>query len=122
MKIAITATEKRLDAPMDPRFGRAKFICIYDLDTKEETFIDNGQNLNIAHGAGTQAASIIIENKVDALITGSVGPKAYEVLSDLKLKMYAGKPEHSVMENIVMFRDNALNEITEAGETKHGGH
>jgi predicted Fe-Mo cluster-binding NifX family protein len=122
MKIAITALKNNLESLLDPRFGRAKFICIYDTEKKEEKFIDNGQNLNVAHGAGTQAASTVLEHNVEVLITGSVGPKAFDVLKDVNIRMFEGKPEHTVMENIIMFKDNALNEITSAGETQHGGH
>ena len=121
MKIAVTSIDNKLESSMDPRFGRAKYICIYDTETKEEKFIDNEKNLNVAHGAGTQAASTMIKNNVNILITGSVGPKAFEVLKDLDIKMFAGKSEHTIMENIIMFQDNALTQITLAGESKHGG-
>ncbi len=88
MKIAITTTGDDLNAPIDPRFGRAKKFLIYDTETKEYTVIDNTQNLNLPQGAGLQAAQTVASNGAKAVITGHVGPKAFNVLSSTKIEIY----------------------------------
>ena len=52
MKIAITAQGPELSAQVDPRFGRAKYFIIYDVDSDEFEAVDNEQNLNAPQGAG----------------------------------------------------------------------
>ncbi len=88
MKIAVTTTGDNLNAELDPRFGRAKKFLIYDTDTKEFYIIDNSQNLNLPQGAGLQAAQNVIGEGVKAVITGHVGPKAFNVLSTTKIDVY----------------------------------
>jgi len=34
MKVAISTTGQTLDAPLDPRFGRARNFLVYDLEQK----------------------------------------------------------------------------------------
>lgn len=80
MKIALTATAGALDAPLDPRFGRAACFIVYDLDADEFQVIDNAQNLAAASGAGVQAAETIARSGARALVTGHCGPKAFRVL------------------------------------------
>jgi hypothetical protein len=62
MKIAITTSGIDLDAPVDPRFGRAKSFIIYDTDSGQWSVLDNAQNLNAAQGAGIQAATAVVKD------------------------------------------------------------
>ena len=80
MKIAITSKEQTLEGYMDERFGRAPYFIIYNLENDTYQCIDNKQNLNSAQGAGIQAAQNITNTEAKALITGNVGPKAFQVL------------------------------------------
>lgn len=88
MKIAFTTSGQDLAAELDPRFGRAKNFLIYDLTDKSFEVIDNEQNLNAAQGAGIQAGQTIVKSGAAALITGHVGPKAYQVLAAADVKIY----------------------------------
>lgn len=90
MKIAITAQQDNQQALIDPRFGRAKFFILYDTDTKEFTAYSNEQNLNAAQGAGIQAAQNVARLGADAVITGHVGPKAFNTLQAAGIKVYVG--------------------------------
>ncbi|HHH84326.1 MAG TPA: dinitrogenase iron-molybdenum cofactor biosynthesis protein [Firmicutes bacterium] len=100
MKIALTAKEKNLDTEMDPRFGRAPFFMVYDTEWGSYSFIDNEQNLNAAQGAGIQAAQNVIKAGADVLITGSCGPKAFQVLqtSGIEIVVGASGPAKEVIE------------------------
>ena len=80
MKLAITSTGEGLQSSVDPRFGRAKYFVVVDLETNAATTASNAVNLNAAQGAGIQAAKTVIDLGAEALITGHVGPKAFAAL------------------------------------------
>ena len=52
--------------------------------------IENKQNLDLAQGAGIQAAQTIASHNTDALITGNCGPKAFKVLDAAGIKVIIG--------------------------------
>ncbi len=88
MKIAFTTSGDTLDAPPDPRFGRAPRFLLYNLESKYFELIDNSQNLSAAQGAGIQAAETLLRAGADALVTGHCGPKAFRVLSTAGVAVY----------------------------------
>ena len=81
MKIAITATEERLDAEIDPFFGRAKYFAIYETDDGSVEFISNAINRNVPRNAGIQTAANLVQAGVEVVITGKCGPRAYLALT-----------------------------------------
>jgi len=54
MKIAVTSRGKKLEDPLDPRFGRAVSFLVFDTETNDFQVVDNTPNLNAAQGAGIQ--------------------------------------------------------------------
>jgi len=80
MKLAVTSQGAGMDAPVDPRFGRARYFIVVDTETGESSTVDNAVNLNAAQGAGIQAGRNIVGLGVSVLITGHVGPKAFSTL------------------------------------------
>jgi predicted Fe-Mo cluster-binding NifX family protein len=90
MKIALTSTGKDLKSEMDPRFGRAAYFIIVDLDTMEYKTLENSQNMNLPQGAGIQAGKTIVDNGAEILITGFCGPKAFKVLESAGIKTIVG--------------------------------
>ena len=80
MKIAISAGGNGWDERYDERFGRAWGFFVYDTKTQETTYIDNRDNVEAAHGAGTSSARAVVDAGVEAVITGRVGPNAEAVL------------------------------------------
>ncbi|MGC9194979.1 MAG: NifB/NifX family molybdenum-iron cluster-binding protein [Syntrophobacteraceae bacterium] len=86
-KIAVTSEGPGLDDLVDPRFGRAAGFVIVDLDTMDTSYIDNGQTQVLAQGAGIQAAQLVSGAGVDCVLSGFVGPKAFQALSAVKIKV-----------------------------------
>ncbi len=80
MIIAVTAQEGRMDSPVDSHFGRAPFFMIANSETMEVHAIDNKEGVNAGNGAGTSAAQLMSEERVEVVYTGKVGPKAAEAL------------------------------------------
>jgi len=80
MKIAVTATGKNLDAPVDPRFGRAPYILVVDTADFSFEALDNSENVNAFKGAGIQAAKMVSDRGAEVLLTGFCGPNAFKAL------------------------------------------
>jgi len=118
MKLAVTSTGKGLDANLDPRFGRAAYFIIVDPETMEFEVVENNQNLNLPQGAGIQAGKTIVDNKVDALITGHCGPKAFKVLRSAGTKVMTGAGG-TVTDAIAQFNNGELEISAEADVEGH---
>ncbi len=89
--IAVTAESASLDAPVDPRFGRAAGFMIVDPDTWTFVFHANTAAAGMTSGAGIQAVETIVRAGANVLLTGHVGPKA---LSALKAAGIAIREDH----------------------------
>jgi predicted Fe-Mo cluster-binding NifX family protein len=89
MKIAVSASGQSLDAEVDPRFGRCQYFIIADPDTMEFEAVDNSSAAE-AGGAGVSAAQAIVERRVQAVLTGSCGPNAHQVLSPAGIQVVTG--------------------------------
>jgi len=120
VKIAITTSGADLDAPVDPRFGRAKAFILYDTDTGEWSVLDNAQNLNAAQGAGIQAATTVANAGAEAVLTGNCGPKAFTTLAAANVKVYTGVGG-TVREAIEQFKAGSLRPSEAANVGSHFG-
>ncbi len=80
MKIAVTSRGILLSSEVDPRFGRAPYILIVDVDTLAFEVVDNSDNVNAFKGAGIQAATTVCDKGAEVLMTGYCGPKAFATL------------------------------------------
>ncbi len=119
MKICVTANDSGLEASVTPHFGRCKYFVIVDPDSMEAESIENG-NGSATGGAGVQAAQQVISKGIDALITGSVGPNAFSLLSseNVEMKIFSSG---SVLEAIKSYRSDSLDSIEAANSPgKHG--
>jgi predicted Fe-Mo cluster-binding NifX family protein len=80
MTIAISARGNGWKEPLDERFGRAQGFFLIDSDNGNTRFLDNGGNVEAAHGAGTGTVHSLLKEGVGVVITGRVGPKAADAL------------------------------------------
>ena len=110
--IAITAESPDLDARIDPRFGRAAGFVIVDPDTLTFDYVDNGASQVMAQGAGIQAAQIVADTGVHVLLTGFVGPKAFQALNAAGIAIGPNLENLTVREAVQRFRDGKV-EIVE---------
>ena len=118
MKIAITAKGKDLDAEVDPRFGRAQYLILYDTEGDSFSALDNTASANATHGAGVQAGQNVANSGASALLTGNCGPRAFSILNSAGIKVYAGA-EGTVKEAIEAFKAGKL---SPAGAPNVQGH
>jgi len=87
MKICITAAGEDWGAPTQPNFGRVAYFLF--IDTESET-IEAVQNQPGAHGAGVQAAQTVSGRGARVVVTGSVGPNAFQGLAAAGIEVYIG--------------------------------
>ncbi len=78
MKIVVTATGEGLDAPTSPVFGRCPFYVFVNTETMAFESVDNPAK-SAGGGAGIQAAQFVVEQGAQAVLTGNVGPNAFDV-------------------------------------------
>jgi len=101
MKIAVSAGGPDLSAQVDPRFGRAPYFLLVDLEMMEFEVVTNQQNLRRAQGAGIQAAAQVARHRPAVVITGNCGPKAFQTLQAAGIQVIVGVagPVQEVVQN-----------------------
>ncbi len=111
MKICITAAGNDLNATTDTAFGRALWFILVDTESDAVEAIKN-TSIDVQHGAGIAAAQLMADNKVDAVLTGRLGPKAQIALTAAEVKMYEGLSRSTVAEALQQFRKGTYSETT----------
>ena len=117
MKICVSAVANSLDAQLDPRFGRCPYFVIVDSESMQFEAIPNMAS-GATGGAGIQAAQIIANNGVKVVITGNVGPNAFQALSAAGIKIVTGV-FGTVREAVEKYKKG---ELGETGAPTVGGH
>jgi len=110
LNVAVSAVSDSLDAQIDPRFGRCQYFVIVDSDTINFEAIPNTSQ-TAPSGAGIQAAQTIANKGVKLVLTGSVGPNAYQVLSSAGINIITGV-NGTVREAVEKFKRGQLQETT----------
>ena len=119
MKIGISATNNTLDADVDPRFGRCPYFLIIETDTMNVGAIIN-EGTQASGGAGIQAAQQIANIGVEAVLTGNVGPNAFQTLSAAGIKVYTGLMG-SVRDAVQQWKNGELQQTEAPSVGSHGG-
>lgn len=117
MKICVSASTNSLEAPVDPRFGRCPYFMIVDSETLQFEAVPNMAS-GAMSGAGIQAAQTIASKGVKVLITGNVGPNAFQALSAAGIKIVTGA-SGTVRDVIERYKRG---ELKETGAPTVGGH
>ncbi len=117
MKIVVSATGDKKESMLDRRFGRCVYFHIYDSEKDEYTVINN-DGASEGGGAGIAAAGRIIDENVDIVITGKLGPNAYELLKKEGVKAYSCETV-PVCKAIEFYQNNQLSEMKGAGRAHH---
>jgi len=119
MKLCVTSYGSNLEASVDPRFGRCEYFIIVDTEVMTFEAVGNpaGQS---GGGAGIQSGQLIAEKKCEAVLTGNVGPNAYQVLSASGIKIFTGA-SGTVREAVDKFKKGEYNNTDKATVDSHNG-
>ncbi|MFW6282852.1 MAG: NifB/NifX family molybdenum-iron cluster-binding protein [Minisyncoccales bacterium] len=120
MKICITTTSKNKNSNVDPRFGRSQYFLILNEKGEVEEAIDNAAQ-NAQRGAGISAAQKLENKDVEILITGNIGPNAFNALNAAKIKVFLVDPSLTAEKAFAKWKDNELDEINKANVGGHFG-
>jgi predicted Fe-Mo cluster-binding NifX family protein len=118
-KIAVCSEGPGLDDLLDPRFGRAAGFIIIDPDTMAYEYLDNGKSQVISQGAGIQAAETVARSGVEAVLTGSVGPKAFMALQAVGIKVGQNLGNITVRQALERYRSG---KVEWAAQPNRQGH
>lgn len=118
MKIAVSCLGKTMDDKLDQRFGRCSYFVIYDSDKGSSYTLEN-KGQSSGGGAGIAAAQQIIDEEVEVVITGNMGPNAYNLMKSSEIKVFHCE-NASCMEAIKSYEDKKLEEISSAGPSHMG--
>ena len=84
MLVAVSSEGPSLEDFVDPRYGRAGgFVLAAYTDgdgPADVSYLDNGASQVLAQGAGIATTENLVNAGVEVVISGYVGPKAFEAL------------------------------------------
>ncbi|MBW2622596.1 MAG: DUF134 domain-containing protein [Deltaproteobacteria bacterium] len=107
-KIAISSEGPTLDEKVDPRFGRAGGFIIIDPETMDFEYKGNGASQAAARGAGIQTAELVSGTGANVVLTGYVGPKAFDALTAAGIKVGQDCEGLTVREAIERFNNGSI--------------
>jgi len=84
--------DKNIESNTSDVFGRCPYFIIVEIKDNEIKKIEalENKNINQMGGAGISTAQLIAEKDIEAVITGNIGPRAFDVLNQFKIKIYSG--------------------------------
>ncbi len=103
-RLAISSEGPSLDDPVDPRFGRAGGFVIVDSESLESEYIDNGSAQVAPKGAGYQAAKRVADAGAEVVLSGYVGPKAFDALKAAGIRVGQECDKMTVRQAVEKFR------------------
>ena len=120
MKITITSRGDGLDSMMDPRFGRCAYFIIVDTENESDLKAIPNEAATAGGGAGIQAAQTVINEDVEAVISGNFGPRAFDALSSAGVKLYTVAAQ-TVKEALDSFNQGKAKLLGSASAAAHAG-
>ena len=106
MKICVTAKGDNLDSEVDPRFGRCRYFIIVETDSLEFELVEN-LYAGLSDGAGIQSGQLVMEKKVSTVLTGSIGPNAFQTLNEAQIEVITGV-SGTIKEAVQSFKNRAF--------------
>jgi len=119
MKIAVTSKSNNLESEIDPRFGRCSYFLIVDTDTMNFEYLSN-ESAMASGGAGIQAAQTVAKSGAEVVVTGNMGPNAFQTLSAAGIRVFTGA-NGTVKDAIEKYKKGELKKTESASVGSHFG-
>ncbi len=89
------------ESVISSRFGRTPGYICFNETSDDISYHSNEVNVQAGHGAGIQAAQIVVNLKADVVITGgTIGPKAFQVLKEAGISVISQVGEIGLKESL----------------------
>ncbi len=119
MKIAISSSGTELSSQVDQRFGRCSYFLIIDTETNKFEVFPNSA-VSASNGAGIQAAKNLVKKGINAIISGNIGPNAFEVLKAENVEIIS-EYKGTVKEAIEFFKKGNYSRASSHNVNMHSG-
>jgi len=119
MKVCVSSQGNTLNSQVDPRFGRCLYFLVVDTGTLEYEAIKN-PNIDAMGGAGIQSGQLVAGRQVKAVITGNVGPNAFQTLKTAGVEIITGI-SGSVKEAIEKYKKGDFSVAQGPSTASHSG-
>ncbi len=120
MLIAISIeTDNGLDSHISPVFGRSPYFIFVNTENKAFHVEENPAKFSPG-GAGVQAAQLMLDKQVNAVVCSNLGPKASAVFDSAGIACFQHR-DGSVNDILDLFLNNELNPLTDASVGTHTG-
>ena len=120
MKLCVTSSGQSLDDAIDPRFGRCQYFIIVDTENLKFDTIQNPA-ISAGGGAGIQAGQLVANKGAEVVLTGNVGPNAFNTLQAAGLKIVVGLSGITVRQAIEGFKSGKYQYIGDPSVEAHYG-
>ncbi|MFZ5918682.1 MAG: NifB/NifX family molybdenum-iron cluster-binding protein [Chloroflexota bacterium] len=119
MKIVVSAQGDTLDSPTSPVFGRCPTYILVESETMQFEAMPNPA-MSQGGGAGIQAAQFVVQLGAQAVLTGNLGPNAFDVFRAAGVPGYL-IPEGTVRQAVEAFKAGRLQPMGDASVVAHAG-
>ncbi|HNT29340.1 MAG TPA: NifB/NifX family molybdenum-iron cluster-binding protein [bacterium] len=122
MKIAVSAAGTTIEDQMDERFGRCPyFLLVETVDgVIKDVIVTPNEGAIEGHGAGLKAVAQLGELGVEAVITGNLGPNAFNALAQMHISAYCGSGYATIKAAVEALQSGKLPEISQSQQAHHG--
>jgi len=110
MKIVVSSNGNDLSAQVSPVFGRCPYYLFVDTESMEFEAVAN-PSISAPGGAGIQAAQFVANKGAKAVLTGNVGPNAFNVLQAAGVQVFT-VTGGTVEEAVEAYKEGRLQAIT----------
>jgi predicted Fe-Mo cluster-binding NifX family protein len=119
LRIVVSAEGDNLDTPSSPVFGRCPTYIFVDTESLEFEALPNPA-VSQGGGAGVQAAQFVVNQGAKAVLSGSLGPNAFDVLQAANVTGYLVE-EGTVRQAVAAYKAGRLQPMGGANVAAHAG-
>ncbi len=120
-RIAIPIIEDRgLDSPVTLHFGSASYFAFIEVEEEQilSLHVKENEGAKLSHKKGIKAARLLVEEKVDVVLAGSLGEGPFHVLGDNLIQIYYLPKSVEIREAVRLLNQNLLERMVSPTE-KH---
>ncbi len=110
MSVAISADANSLEGRVHSQFGRCAWFLLVDPDSLECRAVQNPYR-DAPVGAGSGCGQLLLQEGIEAVIAGQVGPTAHDVLTKAGIGIFLAPQNLPVKDAIERYRNNLLQKM-----------